>query len=86
MKAIHLTPTSEGYEIVTLLANRINKKNHLVAIQREGDSDYLMSGGFIITDTPEIRKVLDAIPKDKQYSFVKEFKMDPFAKMYLEEE
>lgn len=43
-----------------------------------------MTGGFLINDTTEIRKILDSIPKDKQYEFIKYFKMDPFAKFYLE--
>ena len=84
MKILHITPISGGYERVTLIANRINRKNHLAAIQRDGE-DISMTGGFVVNDTPEIREVLDAIPKDKQYNFVRSFKMNPFAKFYLEE-
>jgi hypothetical protein len=44
-----------------------------------------MTGGFLINDTPRIRELLDVIPKDQQYEFVKEFKMEPFVKFYLED-
>ncbi len=63
MKGLHITPDSIGYEEVVLLANRINRKNHLSAVEKNGEQ--FMSGGFIIKDTPEIRLVLDSIPKCK---------------------
>jgi len=85
MNVLHITPSTGGYEEVILIANRINKKNHLAAIQRKGE-EVIMTGGFIINDTPDIRQVLDAIPKGKQYEFVRTFKMNPFAKLYLEED
>jgi hypothetical protein len=84
MNILHITPKSDGYEEATLLANRINRKNSLSAVEIDGV--FYMTGGFIINDTPEIRKVLDSIPKDKQYEFIKSFKMDPWKKSYLEEE
>lgn len=84
MKILHITPSAKGYEEVTLLANRISKTNGFSAIEKNGEQ--FMSGGFLINDTPQIRAVLDAIPTDKQYDFVKEFKKDPFVKFYLEEE
>jgi hypothetical protein len=83
MKVLHITPDSDGYEEVTLLANHINRKNLLRAIEKDGEK--LMSGGFIINDTPKIREILDAIPKKEQYEFVKSFKVDPFVKLYLDE-
>lgn len=84
MNILHISPKSDGYEEVTLLANRINKKNRLAAILKDGEEFF--TGGFLINDTPEIRKVLDTIPKGEQYEFVKSFKMNPFAKPYLEED
>jgi len=75
MKILHITPSSNGYEEVELLANRISKNNSLAAI-RKNDQVYY-TGGFLINDTPAIRVVLDKVPKEYQYQFVKEFKMDP---------
>lgn len=83
MKILHITPKTKGYEEVTLLANRVSKKNGFRAIQKDGEM--FMTGGLIVNDTPQIRAVLDAIPTDKQYDFVKEFKTDPFVKLYLDE-
>ena len=83
MEILHITPNTNGYEKVKLVANRINRKNSFSAIIKDGEMFY--TGGFIINDTPEIRKTLDLIPKDKQYEFVKSFKNDPFVKFYLEE-
>lgn len=83
MKVLHITPSTNGYEEVTLLANRISKKNHLASIEKNGET--FMTGGFLINDTPRIRQILDSISKDQQYDFVKEFKMEPFVKAYLED-
>ncbi len=84
MKILHITRSTNGYEEAILLANRINKKNNLSFIQINGEQ--FMTGGFLINDTPQIRAVLDAIPTEKQYEFVKEFKQDPFVKLYWEDE
>jgi hypothetical protein len=83
MKILHITPITNGYEEVVLLANAINKTNNLAAIEKDGQQ--FMTGGFLINDTPKIREILDAIPKNQQYDFVKEFKMNPFVKFYLED-
>lgn len=83
MNILHITPETDGYEPVVLLANRINRTNSLAAIEQNGEK--FMTGGFLINDTPRIRQVLDAIPKDQQYEFVKEFVMAPFVKLYLED-
>lgn len=83
MRILHITPSTGGYEEVTLLANAFNKKNSLAAIEKDGKT--FMTGGFLLNDTPGIRKILDSIPKEQQYNFVKEFKMDPFVKFYFEE-
>ena len=83
MKVLHITPSSNGYEEVTLIANRVNRTNHFSVIEKDGEQ--FMTGGFLINDTPLIRTVLDIIAPDKQYEFVKDFKMQPFVKFYLEE-
>ena len=83
MNILHITPSSVGYEEVKLVANQISRTNNLAAIEKDGVQ--YMTGGFLINDTPRIRKILDAIPKEEQYDFVKEFKMDPFVKFYSEE-
>ena len=64
MKILHITPATGGYEEVTLLANQINKTNHLAAIEKDGVQ--YMTGGFLINDTPQIRATLDSIPKENQ--------------------
>lgn len=83
MKILHITPSSTGYEEVQLLANRINRKNSLALILKNGQE--CMTGGHLINDTPDIRAVLDSMPRDKQYDFVTMFKCDPFTKSYAEE-
>jgi hypothetical protein len=84
MKILHITPSSGGYEEVTLIANRVSKNNPFSLVERKG-IEY-MSGGFLINDTKRIRAVLDLIHPDEQYEFVKEFKMNPFVKAYAEDE
>lgn len=83
MKVLHITPSTNGYEEVTLLANRISKTNKLSAIEKDGEE--FMTGGLLIKDTPQIRAILDAIPKKKQYKLVADFKIEPFVKCYLED-
>jgi hypothetical protein len=82
MKILHITPSSNGYEEVELIANRISRKNHLALIRKDGQES--MTGGHLINDTPRIRAILDSIPIDEQYEFVTSFKCDPFAKAYEE--
>jgi len=82
MKILHITPETNGYEEVKLLANNFNEKNSLAVIEK--DNKKFLTGGFLINDTPEIRKVLDSIPKEKQYEFIKSIKMNPFVKAYYE--
>lgn len=83
MDILHITPSSNGYEQVKLLANRINRTNGLALIERNGEK--FMTGGLLVEDTPEIRAVLDALPKDKQYKFILMFRQEPYAKLYWEE-
>jgi hypothetical protein len=83
MKILHITPASIGYEEVTLLANAVNRTNGLAVIEKDGVLYY--TGGFLIKDTPEIRKVLDALSPEKQYEFIRDFKSLPFVRFYYEE-
>lgn len=82
MKILHLTPSSNGYEEVTLLANRYSKNNHLAVIEKDGEQ--FITGGFLIHDTPMTRTVLDDIPKDFQYEFIRHLREEPFEKSYYE--
>jgi hypothetical protein len=81
MKILHITPSTNGYEEVTLLANRVSDTNSLAIIEKDGEK--FMTGGFLIKDTPQIRAVLDSIPKEEQYNFVADFKVEPFVKCYI---
>lgn len=76
MKILHITPKTDGYEEVDLISNSISSNNNLALIKKDGIE--FMTGGFLINDTPDIRKVLDSIPKKEQFDFVKSFKMNPF--------
>ena len=84
MNILHITPSSNGYEEVKLLANSVNRKNQLAVIEKDGQ--VLMTGGYLINDTPEIRAILDNIDRDKQYEFVQSFKSTPMVKFYYEDE
>lgn len=81
MKILHITPSSNGYEEVTLIANRYSEKNHLAVIEKDGEQ--FITGGFLINDTPMTRAALDEIPKDFQYIFVQSFRQEPFVKSYF---
>ena len=83
MKVIHIAENTDGYEIVTLLANKVSRNNGFSLIDVDGVMH--MTGGFILNDTPEIRAVLDAIPNDKQYKFVLSFKAEPWVRSYADE-
>jgi hypothetical protein len=82
MKILHLTPSSEGYEEVTLLANRYSKTNQLAVIEQDGEK--FLTGGLLIEDTPQIRDLLDRIDKEKQYEFFLSLRQKPFVKDYYE--
>jgi len=83
MKILHITPSTDGYEEVELLANNVSRKNHFAAIQKNGEIFY--TGGFLINDNPLNRKILDSIPREEQLEFVKGFIMTPWKKSYFEE-
>ena len=83
MKILHITPSSDGYEEVTLLANRISKNNGLALIEKNGQRR--MTGGLLIQDTPMVRSLLDATPKKLQYGLISDIKNDPYAALYWDE-
>lgn len=83
MNILHITPSSNGYEEVKLLANRINRTNGLALIEKNGEK--FMTGGLLVEDTPETREVLDSLPKENQYKYVLMFRQEPFEKAYWEE-
>jgi hypothetical protein len=83
MKALHITPSTNGYEEVTLVANRINRKNHLSLIIKDGEE--FMTGGFLLEDNLMVRTWLDKVERSKQYEWVKAMRQEPFAKAYSDE-
>ena len=84
MKILHIAQNSNGYEEVTLIANRISKKVRMPLIEIDGVKK--MTGGFLINDTPEIRSILDGMDHDTQYEFMKSIKCDPYVKIYASDE
>lgn len=81
MKILHITPESNGYEEVTLLANRFSEKNHLAVIQKNGEE--FITSGFLIEDNLVNRTWLDKVAKEKQYDFIKSLRTQPFVKEYF---
>ena len=84
MKVLHITEgPGGGYEEAVLIANNINERNGLSAITIDGLQ--YMSGGLMVEDTPEIRKILDSVLPELQYPLVKAFRTKPRVKReYLE--
>jgi hypothetical protein len=82
MNVIHITPNTDGYEIVELIANNVNKTNSLAVIKKDGTLYY--TGGIILNDDPIVRKILDPLPKNEQYAVASMFKYTPFVKAYYE--
>jgi len=83
MNVLHITPESNGYEEVTLLANAVNKNNLFRVIEKNGE--VFMTGGIILNDTPQIRCILDSVPKGGQYQLARDIREIPFVKQYFEE-
>jgi len=81
MKILHITPESNGYEEVTLLANRYSENNHLAVIEKDGEQ--FITGGFLIEDNLVNRKWFDKVAKEKQYDFIKSLREKPFTKSYF---
>jgi len=85
MKVLHITPSSNGYEIVKLLANRYSRKNQLAVIENE-QVGHSFTGGLLFNNTERIRKLFDSIPKNELYDFARELKEMPFEKAYYTED
>lgn len=88
MKVIHITPsthkeTGNGYEIVTLIANRYSRKNHLSYIEKDG-KEY-MTGGFLLENNEKMRTILDGLPKEDVYDYVKNIRTTPYTKLYYDD-
>jgi len=82
MKILHITPDGNGYEEVTLLANKHSERNHLAVIEKDGQ--HFVTGGFLIEDNKLNRQVLNNIRKSDQYDFIKSLRTTPFVKEYFQ--
>jgi len=82
MKVLHITPSTDGYEEVILLANRHSEKNHLSVIEKDGEQ--FMTGGFLIEDNYINRTWLEKVAQSKQYNFIKSLRTEPFVKSCFE--
>lgn len=83
MEVLHLTPSINGYEIVELIANRVDRNNHLAVIQKNGELH--MTGGLLLPNDEQIKSFLSQIAPEDQYNFVWKMKNTPFVKSYLDE-
>lgn len=82
MKVLHIEP-NKPYEEVTLIADKVNKRNSLHVIEKGGQQFF--TGGFILQNTPFIKKLLDNYPEKEQYSVIKKLRERPFIKEYLDD-
>ena len=83
LNVLHVSQNSNGYERVKLIANRVNKTNHLAVIEKDGEIHY--TGGFLFPDTAGIRKLFDVYPRKNHYAFASLLRVEPFVKDYYEE-
>jgi hypothetical protein len=79
IRVLHITPSSNGYEEVWLLANRVTRRNHLAVI--EDDKGEVSYTGGIILDL-KVKPVLDMLEGEEQYEFIQGFRKTPFVKDY----
>tara|TARA_R110000796_G_scaffold181574_1_gene298178 strand:+ start:48 stop:296 length:249 start_codon:yes stop_codon:yes gene_type:complete len=72
-------------ETVKLLALRVNKKNRLSVISKNGKK--YMTGGILCKITPRIKVVLDTMPGLEHYEFLNDITNQPFdadtVKLYM---
>lgn len=80
MKVLHITPKTDGYKIVTLISNAIDKHNSLALIEDGGQ--YFMTGGILMEANQINIDILDSIPKEKQYSTMVSLRSKPFVSQY----
>ena len=82
--ALHVAENGRGYERVKVLANRVNEKNNLAVIEKNGEIFY--TGGYLFSDTSTLYKLFDKIPKCKHYEFATLLRTKPFVKDYFEKD
>lgn len=76
MNVYHVTPSTDGVEIVRLVSLYVDEKNRLSVIEKDGIE--CMTGGIIIPITPRIKVVMDSIPKEEHYEFLKDLRNTPW--------
>ena len=76
MNVYHVTPSTDGVEIVRLVSLYVDEKNRLSVIEKDG-IEY-MTGGIMVPITPRIKVVLDSIPKEEHYEFLKDLRNTPY--------
>ena len=72
MNVYHVTPSTDGVEIVRLVSLYVDEKNRLSVIEKGGIE--CMTGGIMIPITPRIKVVMDSIPKEEHYEFLKDLR------------
>jgi hypothetical protein len=82
--ALHFTPSTNGYEEVFIIANRVSEKNHLTLIQKRDDGKRYITGGLLFPATSAVRAVFDRLDRKDQYKLALELKTEPWAKMYAD--
>ena len=76
MNVYHVTPSTDGVEILRLVSLYVDEKNRLSVIEKDGIE--CMTGGIIIPITPRIKVVMDSIPKEGHYEFLKDLRNTPW--------
>lgn len=76
MNVYHVTPSTDGVEIVKLISLYVDEKNHLSLIEK--DCAEYMTGGIMVSITPRIKVVLDSIPKEEHYEFLRDLRNTPW--------
>jgi len=76
MNVYHVTPSTDGVEIVKLISLYVDENNHLSLIEKDG-IEY-MTGGIMVPITPRIKTVLDCIPKEEHYEFLRDMRNTPW--------
>lgn len=83
-KILHLTPITDGYEEVTLLANKVSETNGFAVIKK--NNEIFFTGGLLIEDNETNRHLLDTIPKHLQHKIITSLKQKPCVSMeYFEQ-
>jgi hypothetical protein len=77
MNVYHVTPSTDGVEIVKLISLYVDEKNHLSLIEKDG-AEY-MTGGIMVPITPRIKVVLDCIPKEEHHEFLRDIRNTPLS-------